>query len=1054
MVGMHDLILMVRVQNQASFALSRISRDLTRLETAHTGASRAAIADFNAQNAGLRRLQQQSQAISHVGRVAQMAGVAGAVGFGLMARSAAQFNTQATMAATQTGKINSGANVIIANAARIEKAVRQQMMDFPSSSQDMTSALYDIYSSTNIAFGQGLKLLKLFNQGVVAGGGPAVVSLTDISGALITLANNWNINVNDMSAWHKMMNSTLATVRFGRLTLQQYTSTMNQLAPAFRRAGESIPQLNAGIAFQTRLMPSQRFSATALARMVEMLQRMAPALKQKFGVSILDAKGNLLGLDQVFERLIKRWPQLRTNATFAADFFKMVTNTRGTIQAGRAWTAFLQHFQLYKQVLHATQGDQKEFNRSLAAMEKSTGIRWEVFVNRLKAVALEIGADVIPAFQKLGGYVTKAVNWFDSLSPHTKKMIADFALWGSIAAVVGGSFAVIAGGIGSLVTSLILIGRVSRFTSGAGGGGIFGMLMGERGSASGAMVALLAAIPLLIRYHRYLGDIWDIGRRVTNAIGGLRVAITMLTAATLAFKAERLVTDIMSIGTTSSIAAGEVKGLRAAILSLGGLGGLGLTGIFGRLGSIASRFAPELVAFPDMLDVLAGKDPFSSTAGKKGVTPIGQALSDLAQKGTDKYRKMLYDFNSLNARTKALSRRYGATTPYGVIQEFWSGKMTAKQFDQFANQLMTTNKKIGEAILPGGLGGQKTLLPVTGLLPKWAQGLDKISSSTVRNATANQTASRITHTHVRSVQDWIRAMEKAQNLKLLHPNDLQIAKQYEILQAALQARFKNNKTELAAINDVLSAYDSNLKKATKDTQTLSTTSADVINGLQSMYSNLLQTNQQMLGQLFQGPFLTGPRMQRELQVGYRPTGADLIKDARLQLKQYRFETHQLNRLAAEGAPVQLLQQLEALDPKDAIQKMRALGRLAPGELHSYFNLINQQQALVHKRTMQQLDAQLQDYRKYGKQTALQIVAGIKDAYPDVNRELRAMLNRIFGGGAGSSIGRGGSGTHNSHNKNNSDNVTFNVTVHGGEHMTKAQLQHAMWVAYQRHRHKR
>jgi hypothetical protein len=152
-----------------------------------------------------------------------------------------------------------------------------------------------------------------------------------------------------------------------------------------------------------------------------------------------------------------------------------------------------------------------------------------------------------------------------------------------------------------------------------------------------------------------------------------------------------------------------------------------------------------------------------------------------------------------------------------------------------------------------------------------------------------------------------------------------------------------------------------------------------------------------------------------------------------------------------GAPPELLNQLEQLDPADAIKKMRALKELTPREMQAYFNVLKAQQNLIHQQTMKQLEQQLQDYRKYGRQIGLQMAAGIRQESPAIDKAIKEAIRKSFGGagGGGTGRGRGGGGV----TKNNSDNTTITVHMTHTGASSKAQIEQALWAAYQRHRHK-
>jgi hypothetical protein len=240
---------------------------------------------------------------------------------------------------------------------------------------------------------------------------------------------------------------------------------MNQLAPAFHGASQSIAEMNAAIAFQTKLMPSQRMSAAALARMMEMLQRLAlhpqPGF-EKMAKEITDFRGNLRPLHDIIGIIIrdmdKMQPGWTGNTTAINNFWKASTGTTGQVQSRRAFQSLIQNFTLYEQTLQQIGIDQKEFARSRDAMMKSGGAQWQQFINDLRVLGLEIGSIVLPAFLRMGKVIQHVVVWFHNLSPETRHAIGMFGLLTAALALVGGTLLSITTGIALFVLNMRVIG--------------------------------------------------------------------------------------------------------------------------------------------------------------------------------------------------------------------------------------------------------------------------------------------------------------------------------------------------------------------------------------------------------------------------------------------------------------------------------------------------------------------------------------------------------------------------------------------------------------------
>lgn len=441
-----ELLIIVRAQDQASGTLRRVGSDLRAL--GHSGA--AAGKSLNELNRQRRwdSLGRAGAIISHVGRAAQTAGLVVAAGLGYAAHAAATLSTSVELAATQTtsnfGKMQANSKVLLG-------FILKEMTKFPASSAQMSQSAYDIYSSLNVNLKGGMRLLDLFNKASVAGMTP----LTDVTNHAITIMNDFGVSVGGMS---KIFQRSFATVRFGRITFDQYTQSMNQLAPAFSAAGQSFDTMSGAFAFMTRKMPSSRMAATALARMIEIIGRkkFVDGI-QKAGVAIVDTNNKLLPLPTILDRIQKKFPELAKGGTTLQNFFKTMSGTEGTIQARRAFTFFMRDLQGYHHISGQVIHDNNEFTKSLKGMSETPGVRFAKFVNTMKSLALQIGLAAIPAIEGLTRPIQKAVEWFSKLSDKTKSQIGTWAAYGAVVAVLGGTFLSI---IGSLITFIALLGRM------------------------------------------------------------------------------------------------------------------------------------------------------------------------------------------------------------------------------------------------------------------------------------------------------------------------------------------------------------------------------------------------------------------------------------------------------------------------------------------------------------------------------------------------------------------------------------------------------------------
>ena len=385
---------------------------------------------------------QSGRVLQSAGRAASMFGMVAVAAFGGAAYMAAKFATSVSLAATQTRTIGKGIEDTAKKSIFLQGAILKQMALYPASSQDMSQAAYDIYSSLDISLGKGTKVLEVFNKAAIGG----QTDLQSVTQAGITVMNDFRIN--SVGGLNKAMNTLFASVRFGRMTFQQLTQMMPQMAPAFSAAGYGIMEMAQAAAFMTRVMPNTARASTSLARLVEMFGRKDfVAGAAKMGARITDIHHRLLPLPQIVERLAKAFPAIMKGIKSGkgdvelANIFKTITaagsktgtgGTMGTIQGRRAMIFMITQLGLMRSVYKQVAADQNEFVTSYNAMKKTPGVQFGIFINQLKALAIELGAQVIPVFGRMAKYVQRLLDGWEKLDNGTKNTVAK---WGAISSV-------------------------------------------------------------------------------------------------------------------------------------------------------------------------------------------------------------------------------------------------------------------------------------------------------------------------------------------------------------------------------------------------------------------------------------------------------------------------------------------------------------------------------------------------------------------------------------------------------------------------------------------
>lgn len=431
-LSVRELFLIVRAQNQASGTLNRVSRDMERLATSSEFAFTRA-----------------SHAVGGLGRTLQFTGGAVVAGLGFAANAAAEFDSKMQLVGTQTGRTFGD---IQKTVDQIMPEVLKQMSKFPASADDMSTALYDIFSSLDVTVKGGTRLLSIMNKAAVGG----QVDLATVTDATISVMNDYGVKVSGVT---DVMQTMFAAVRFGRMTFSEFANSFGQVVAPLSAAGQSFDVLAGTMAFLTRKIPSTAKASVALSRAVEVLgrEKFIEGVR-KAGVEITNLHGKLLPLPTIVDRLTRAFPKLKTGGTFLQQFLKSMSGTEGTIQARRALTFLFQDVSGYHKILGQVIDDNREFGRSSKALSQSTGVQWKVFLNTLKSFWLLLGQAVIPAFVELSKPVKELVKWMGELDKQTREQIGRWLVFISVGAVVTGTFLSISAAILGVAAVLAGIG--------------------------------------------------------------------------------------------------------------------------------------------------------------------------------------------------------------------------------------------------------------------------------------------------------------------------------------------------------------------------------------------------------------------------------------------------------------------------------------------------------------------------------------------------------------------------------------------------------------------
>lgn len=442
----------------------------------------AETAAYNEQAAALERLNLQQKmnvaqqreirgrSLAHVGRTMQFAGLIGLAGFSLAASSAAKFNQELVLAATQARNVNAPLSQVVTRTKQLEngfdhagthfQGILELMQQFPASADDMAKAAYDIYSSMQVSFGGGLTLLKQFNQLAVATGS----DLTTATSAGITVLNNFS---HAGMTTNQVLNLMVATIRFGRMHLEEFNQMLGKVAPAAKNAGQSFKDVAGAMALITTRQPSATQGATQLARLLQTFSD--PDFQKgtyRFGVDITKgsgAVGALKPLPEIINSLNKAFGTYTSKGGVGELFKELTAVGRGSgqgrasrIEAQRGYLFLIKNIRDYRAIQLLTTTDTQEFAKSLKAMSQSPGVQWQIFINQMRAFIIVIGQAALPALLKLAGYLEAVAHWFEGLSNGMKTAIVRAGVFTTAFLLLGGTFLNIIGSLIALQANLAI----------------------------------------------------------------------------------------------------------------------------------------------------------------------------------------------------------------------------------------------------------------------------------------------------------------------------------------------------------------------------------------------------------------------------------------------------------------------------------------------------------------------------------------------------------------------------------------------------------------------
>lgn len=324
----------------------------------------------------------------------------------------------------------------------------------PAAFEQIQPALFDIFSSMDVGIKDAERLLTQFSKASVAG----QTDITKAGRSTIGILNAFQLPIKDVN---HLLDLQFQLVQEGLGTYEEWAGRIGLVTPSAVRFGQSVEMMTAALAAATRMgIPAAR-SATAVSRAMDAMSHPTAVKNLKeLGVNALDAKGKfrpMIDVMEEFRQKLQKMPQADRIAKIL-DVFK---GAGGTIEARR----FLQNMlltpgnlELFRTIFKEMSQESGSFEQAYAMMADTTAGKTQLLSNQWQSLKVMAGAALAPAFLQVIGLFSRLVEWFNNLSPATKKFITTGLGIVLILTTIGGILTLIVGGIAAFVAAFAVAG--------------------------------------------------------------------------------------------------------------------------------------------------------------------------------------------------------------------------------------------------------------------------------------------------------------------------------------------------------------------------------------------------------------------------------------------------------------------------------------------------------------------------------------------------------------------------------------------------------------------
>lgn len=363
--------------------------------------------------------------------------------------------------------------------------------------KDLTSGLFDIFSTIDVNVPQSEQLLTAFSKEAVAG----QLDLQTAGRGTMTVMNAYHIPIDQVN---KVLDINFQLHRVGVGTYQEFASVMGQSVPSAIRAGQSYETLAGMMAFLTRNGLSAGAAAAAAGRSLDAFSnpKVVDRLKA-MGVAVLDSKGGFNDMATVMQQLQEKLSGL-TAPERSQALHDLFLGAGGTIQARRFFDMVTSGTDSAKQFtgfVDDMKNSTGAFTDAYNEMADTTQNQSQQLENEWQVMQIKIGQALIPVMQALIQILTGVLEWWNNLDDTLKQNIVRWVAIGAVVFVVVGFLVMIAG-------AFVTLGGVAALL-----GVTLGTLLGIFAAVVAGIAAIIAVVVLVVQHWNDIKNavvpIWD-----------------------------------------------------------------------------------------------------------------------------------------------------------------------------------------------------------------------------------------------------------------------------------------------------------------------------------------------------------------------------------------------------------------------------------------------------------------------------------------------------------------------------------------------------------------